>query len=139
MANLEREGYLDNSAYIQGLPKDDPLLRNENVFPFSTNLASFEVLQMLAMILAPFGISDHGEQMYHFVPGLMDKAIYSPCHPNCLYPTIIATGDSSAFKKTVATHDIAVSARNRKVSGLYFYKTLDVLRDALDHVIFRKV
>jgi hypothetical protein len=100
MASLEREGFLDDPEYIKGLPKDDLLARNENVFAFSANVASFEVLQLLQMVIAPLGISDSGEQMYHFVPGLLDPPVFETCKPNCPYPRLTAKGERTGITVT---------------------------------------
>jgi molybdopterin-synthase adenylyltransferase len=98
--SLEREGFLDDPEYIRGLPENDPLKRNENVFAFSANVASFEVMQLLQMVVAPRGISDAGEQMYHFVPAIFDSPIFEMCKPTCPYPGLIATGDRSGITVT---------------------------------------
>jgi len=111
MASLEREGFLDDPSYIQGLSKDDPLLRNENVFAFSANVASFEMLQMLQMVIAPQGISDPGEQMYHFVPAIFDAPIFDVCKSNCPYLKLMAKGDRSGITVT-SRIEIAEKARN---------------------------
>jgi len=100
MASLEREGFLDDPEYIRGLRKDDPLLRTENVFAFSANVASLEVLQLLQMVVAPQGISDTGEQMYHFVPAIFDPPIFEVCKRTCPYPQLIAKGDRSGVTTT---------------------------------------
>jgi ThiF family len=111
MVSLEREGFLDDPEYIKGLSKDDPLLRNENVFAFSANVASFEVLQLLQMVIAPQGVSDAGEQMYHFAPAIFDPPAYGECDPNCLYPGLTAKGDRSGITVT-SPSDIAEKTRN---------------------------
>jgi hypothetical protein len=100
MVSLEREGFLDDPKYIQGLSKDDLLLRNENVFAFSANVASFELLQLLQMVIAPAGISDSGEQMYHFVPAIFDPPVFRACKSNCPFPKLIAKGDRSGITIT---------------------------------------
>ena len=100
MVSLEREGFLDDPEYIKGLSKDDSLLRNENVFAFSANVASFEVLQLLQMVIAPLGSSDAGEQMYHFVPAIFDPPVFGVCKPNCPYPKLTAKGDRSGITTT---------------------------------------
>ena len=41
----EIEGKLDDPSYIKGLPITHKFRHNENVMPFSANLASLEVLQ----------------------------------------------------------------------------------------------
>jgi ThiF family len=98
MVSLEREGMLDDPEYIKGLPANDPLLRNENVFAFSANVASFEVMQMFQMIVAPMGVSDAGEQMYHFVPALFDVPILGICKETCPYPGLTAKGENAGIK-----------------------------------------
>lgn len=100
MVSLEREGFLDDPKYIQGLSKDDLLLRNENVFAFSANVASFELLQLLQMVIAPAGINDSGEQMYHFVPAIFDPPVFGACKSNCPFPKLIAKGDRSGITIT---------------------------------------
>jgi molybdopterin/thiamine biosynthesis adenylyltransferase len=94
---LEREGYLDDPSYIQTLREDHHLRRNENVFVFSTNLASLEVLQMLSMVIAPLGISNNGEFLYHFVTGTLETTSDKTCAQNCIYQGIIGTGDKCPY------------------------------------------
>ena len=47
------------------------LLRHENVFPFSTSVEAFEVLQLASLVLGP--IQNLGDQNYHFVTGTLDR------------------------------------------------------------------
>lgn len=98
--DMERRGYLDDPSYIQNLPKDHTLKRNENVFPFSSSLASLQVLQMLSMVIAPLGISDVGTQNYHFVSGTMDVEDTGPCEDYCVYPSLVALGDHCQIPAT---------------------------------------
>lgn len=97
---LEREGYLDNPTYINSLDQDHHLRRNENVFGFSINLASLEILQMLSMIIAPLGISNNGEFLYHFVTGTLDIVSDKSCNKNCIYQAIIGNGDRCPYLAT---------------------------------------
>lgn len=110
---VERDGYLDNPEYIQGLPNDHVLRRNENVFAFSVSTASFQVLQMLLMIVAPMGIANPGAQMYHFVPGLLDRPRFEPCPSHCPYGAMSPVGDDSPLTVT-ARHPAAEQARTRR-------------------------
>lgn len=112
---LERRGYLDDPSYIQTLPRDHTLKRNENVFPFSSNLASLQVLQMLSMVVAPLGISDVGTQNFHFVTGTMDVDHLGICHDYCPYPSLIARGDSCRIHAT-GEHPKAQEVRRLKQS-----------------------
>jgi molybdopterin/thiamine biosynthesis adenylyltransferase len=97
---VERDGLLDDPKYIDGLPADHPLKARENVFAFSMSCASMQILQMLAMVVSPLGRSNPGSQLYHFVGGFMDEPMFDPCHPECLFPTVIASGDSSGITAT---------------------------------------
>ena len=97
---MEREGMLDDPKYIEGLPKDHPLKSRENVFAFSMACASLQTLQMLALVLAPLDQPNPGSQRYHFVGGYMDEPTYGACHPECLFPSLIALGDSSGIRAT---------------------------------------
>ena len=112
---LERRGDLDEPTYIQTLPKDNILKRNENVFPFSSNLASLQVLQMLSMVVAPLGISDIGTQNYHFVLGTMDVYHLGSCYGYCPYPSLMAMGDSCGVQPT-GEHPKAQKIRRLKQS-----------------------
>jgi hypothetical protein len=90
---VEREGYLDDPTYIEGLKKDHPLRVRENVFAFSMACASQQLLQMLALVLDPLGQPNSGEQLYHFVGGHMEPPVFGTCHPECLFPGLAAQGD----------------------------------------------
>jgi molybdopterin-synthase adenylyltransferase len=109
LVQAEREGYLDDPTYIAGLPEDHPIKRNENVFAFSMAASSLEVLQLLSMVIAPLGLSNPGAQMYHFVTANFDTD-YQGCEDNCLYPSLVARGDSTGLVVT-GRHLAAVRAR----------------------------
>ena len=96
---MERDGYLDDPRYIEGLPVDHPLRRNENVFPFSLSVASFELLQFLSMVISPQGLPNPGAQIYHFVPAILDIDRRG-CNPNCPFPDLAARGDRSGLSVT---------------------------------------
>jgi len=91
--SLEREGLLDDPRYIEGLPKDHHLRASENVFAFSMACGSLQMLQFLAMVVAPLGRSDTNAQLYHFVGGFMEQDNLRACHAECLMPSTVATGD----------------------------------------------
>ena len=110
----EREGYFDDPRYINGLPEDHPIRRNENVFAFSLSAASFEVLQMLMMLVAPLGVASPGAQIYHFVPGILDEADVRPCEEECPYRGLVAKGDTTGLTVT-ARHLRAEEERWRRL------------------------
>lgn len=110
LVSVERDGYLDDPSYIQGLPKDHPIRRNENVFPFSLAVASMELLQMIMMVVTPAGVANAGAQAYHFIPGFMDEPSFQPCDSNCLYPSLTGRGDTAGLTVT-GKHAAAEAAR----------------------------
>jgi hypothetical protein len=97
---MEREGLLDDPKYIEGLPKDHPSKSRENVFAFSMSRASLQTLQMLALVLVPLDLPNPGSQLYHFVEGHMEEPTFGSCHPECLFPSVIALGDSCGVNVT---------------------------------------
>jgi len=90
----EVEGKLDDPSYLSGLPPDHRLKRNENVFPFSANLASLEVLQLVALVTGIGGMSDFGVQRYRYLPGTIETDVERTCRPSCGYADLTAQGDS---------------------------------------------
>jgi hypothetical protein len=127
----EREGYFDDPKYIAGLPEDHPVRRNENVFAFSLSSASFEVLQMLMMVVAPRGFANAGEQMYHFVPGMFDEPGFHACHEGCPYPSLIAKGDRTGLELT-GRHGSAERARRARADARRSLGWRDRLWEFLD-------
>jgi len=100
LVNVERRGDLDDPTYIEKLPVDHTLRRNENVFPFSTHLGASLIMHALHVALNPVGIPDVGEQIYHFVDGSLDIARNKKCYDGCYFPSIIGKGDSEELPIT---------------------------------------
>lgn len=112
LVSAERDGYFNDPTYISNLPDDHPIRRNENVFGFSLGAASFEVLQLLSMMVAPTGCTDPGALMYHFIPAVL-QAERGACKDGCPYAALTARGDSSGVEMT-ARHRAAEEARQRR-------------------------
>lgn len=112
-ATLEKSGLLDDPSYVKGL--DTNLNAHENVFVFSSHLASLEVLQMLSLFIAPVGIADVGQQMHHFVTGRTDVDDSNECHEMCFFQTIVGLGDY-ADVQAFGQHSIAESSRSERYS-----------------------
>lgn len=131
----DREGYFDDPTYIAGLPKNHALRRNENVFAFGLSAASFEILQMLMMVVAPLGIHDAGVQTYHFVPGSLDVIDPRSCRENCLYPTLTAKGDRAGVCVT-GRHKKAEEIRGAREAAYrarsWKHKLVDVIEAGAD-------
>jgi hypothetical protein len=113
--SAEREGYFDDPAYIRSLDDGHFIKRKQNVFAFSMSAASFEILQFLSMIVAPFGVSKTGAQLYHFVTGRLDHD-FSGCNEGCLFPGVTAKGDLSGLVMT-GRHRAAEDARHQTTAA----------------------
>jgi molybdopterin/thiamine biosynthesis adenylyltransferase len=112
VVGMEQEGLLDDPSYLAQLDQDDVLLHHENVFPFSTSVAAFEILQLAALLLGP--IHNLGDQNYHFVTGALDKEPDRGCDARCLFPPLIGTCDCNV--RPVFTDIAAEKAREARVS-----------------------
>jgi hypothetical protein len=102
LVQTEREGLLDDPSYIEGLPKDHPLKSRENVFAFSMSCASLEMLQMLALAIAPLNQPNPGAQLYHFVGNITEEPQYAGCHIGCQFPGLVGLGDDCGIRATGA-------------------------------------
>lgn len=91
--STEAAGKLDDPSYMQGLPSDHRLKRNENVFPFSANLASLEVLQLLALATGAAGVDDFGVQRFRYVPGILEQQTGATCRSGCDKAELTGQGD----------------------------------------------
>jgi molybdopterin/thiamine biosynthesis adenylyltransferase len=90
--DLERMGKLDDPSYLEGLPKDHHLKNNENIIPFSFNLASMEVFQFITFVTGTVGINV-GVQRYRFVHGHISNYEDRACEKGCGFVAITGTGD----------------------------------------------
>ncbi len=111
LVSVERDGYLNDPNYIKSLPDEHPLKRNENVFGLSLATASSEVLQFLRMVVDSPGLPNPGAWSTNFVTANTDVDS-GTCGKNCLFPTLIAKGDSAPFVVTGA-HPVAEKMRTR--------------------------
>lgn len=94
---VERDGALDDAAYDvrRGFSGEAPA--NQNVFPFSANLGSLMVLEMLRSILRdPWWPRNPTKLHYTYVSGRMTRQAVA-CRPNCSVSARTAQGDAPAF------------------------------------------
>ncbi len=110
--STERDGFWGEPTYIAGLSGDHVRNRNENVFAFSLAVGSLEVLQLLALIVSPPGVSNPGAQMYHFPISTLDRDD-SPCKPTCLFPKLEGRGDDTGYVVT-GEHKAAIAVREQR-------------------------
>jgi hypothetical protein len=100
LVQLERDGRLDDPAYIAGLPDGHPLKARENVYAFAQACATRQTLQMLALTLAPLGYSNPGAELHHFVGNFDEEPDFDPCHDHCLFSGLVGQGDRCEFVVT---------------------------------------
>jgi molybdopterin-synthase adenylyltransferase len=91
--STEEAGKLEDPTYLAGLPNEHRFKRNENVFPFSMNVASLEVLQLVAMVTSAAGVDDFGVQRYRYIPGIMEQLTNAHCDENCDFSANPGVGD----------------------------------------------
>ncbi|MEV7388079.1 ThiF family adenylyltransferase [Streptomyces sp. NPDC091215] len=114
---VERDGLLDDPAYIKGLPADHLLRRKENVFIFSASAAAAQLNQFLTMVTAPSGIADTGAHLYHLTTGSIDQRLEG-CDPGCPYHgPLRALGDHTPVDIT-GRHIAAEQARAARRDAL---------------------
>ena len=92
--STEIEGKLDDSSYLKGLPDGHRFRRNENVYPFSQNLASLEVMQFMALSTACGGQDDFGVQRFRYHPGIIESDTERECSHSCNAKERTATADT---------------------------------------------
>lgn len=91
--SLEKSGELEKQSYLAGLPDHHPLKNNENIFPFSSHLASFEIFHLIALVTGLGGIDNFGVQRYRYKPGYLSSYDDKQCEEGCTFQKLIATGD----------------------------------------------
>lgn len=111
-ADTERAGMLDDPSYMKGLLDSHHLKRNENVYPFSANLASLEVLQLVALAGGLPQLDSFGIQRFHLVAGLMESDDSRCCANTCDIAGLVARGDT--FFHLRGTDHAAENARKRQ-------------------------
>ncbi|MFE6460562.1 ThiF family adenylyltransferase [Streptomyces cinereoruber] len=130
----ERDGSLDDPAYITGLPADHPLRRKENVFVFSTSAAAAQLNQFVTMTTAPGGIADTGAHLYHLTTGTLERR-EDGCETGCPYDGMLrGFGDDSPVTVT-GRHLAAEQARAAR--GLAVHRWPLRTRRAVEDLLLR--
>lgn len=112
LVTLERDGLLDDPSYLKQLDEEHVLLRHENVFPFSLNVASLEVLQLTQLLVG--AIPNVGNQNYHYITGTLDRTDDRGCDHSCIYPPLVATGDTQFSSFLGVDHGAEKLRRKRR-------------------------
>ena len=93
---MERDGSLDDPSYVRGEWQSNQERRNQNVFPFSANVASFMVLEMIRYVVREAWWPATTRLHYSFVPNRLATA-REQCHAHCSIAGKTAAGDSAAY------------------------------------------
>lgn len=109
----EREGLLDNPTYLAGLPHDHRFKRNENIFPFSANLASLEVMQLIEQVTGIGGTCYYGTQRYAYNQGYIRLGDKQCCDADCAFEAGIAQTDTQ-YPAPVGRDHAVEEARSRQ-------------------------
>lgn len=87
---MERDGSLDDPSYVAGANAQSG---NENVFPFSANLASLMVLEMLRSVLRePWWAPGPTRLHYSYASSRLSSGV-DPCRPGCSVADRTGKGD----------------------------------------------
>lgn len=113
--DLEIAGKLDDPSYLSQLPANHHLKCNENIFPFSANLASLEVFHSIALVTNIGDVSDFGVQRFRYNQGYISVYSDQVCSNHCDFLQSIALGDKylSLFGKDLAA-DKARERQNKR-------------------------
>lgn len=91
---LEKQGMLEDTSYIQGLSENHHLKNQENISPFSYNLASMEVLHFMALTSKLVNAEFYGEQRYRFKHGILSRNYDLKCEELCDFSNNIGVADT---------------------------------------------
>jgi molybdopterin/thiamine biosynthesis adenylyltransferase len=110
---MEKDGKLEDPTYLAGLPETHEFKRNENIFPFSMNLASLEIMQFIEQVTGIAYTDYYGVQRFSYNEGYIRVNDTRTCEPGCYFQEGIAQGD--AFLPPPIGNDLtAEQARERQ-------------------------
>ena len=124
---MERDGSLDDPTYVvRSASTGEAPPGNENVFPFSVNVGSLMVLEMLRSILRePWWPRNPTKLHYTYVSGRMTTQIVD-CQPNCSVAARTAQGDAYLFPfvdEPVRREGLTARRENRFAAVLYRWRS----------------
>lgn len=122
---LERDGSLDNPAYIASLPAGSSMRANQNVSALSIAAASALLNQFLSLVVAPGGLGDPGPLRHDLARHRIDPADVLSCAPDCPYQQSVGDGDRRL--DPAAPHALAERVRRTDTASRF-------LRSVLAHV-----
>jgi hypothetical protein len=128
LVQVERDGSLDDSSYIENLPADAPLRRRENVAALSAMVTAALLQQFVAFVARPSGFGDPGPRRFSLRDHTVE-AIATVCEPECPYAASRGVGDARLDPS--APHLRAEEARNQRAHLPFRARTVRALDDAV--------
>ena len=94
---MERDGSLDDPSYVRTESGPGSVERNQNVFPFSGNVASYMVLEMVRLIAREaWWPQPSGKLHYSFIPNRLSTERHA-CRQHCSVQSLLAQGDRAIY------------------------------------------
>ncbi len=117
---VDMDGYLNEPSYIDQLPEESPIRRNENIFPLSMSLAAHEVIQFVALTTGLASMYNVGEQRFSYYPGMIHVR-HLQCDATCPFVGLVGLGDE-AERNTGRVTGTDKSAQRSKEADSRDYK-----------------
>lgn len=126
---MERDGSLDDPSYIAVAKTEGDTPTNQNVFPFSANLASFMVIEMIRLIVAESWWPDAGGKLhYTLIPNRLTIS-QEACTPSCSVCAKTMHGDQDAYPFIVKVCEDSTRSALRKLLGSAWNRLRVLLRN----------
>ncbi len=106
--SMELDGSLEDPSYIEYLHSKRGF-GSANVFPFSQNLSSIEVLMMIHFLLSKNWWPKLKRLEYNFLSGQINKD-ESSCNEGCYFSNMIGKGDSQCIK--ILQKDVKIAKKH---------------------------
>lgn len=125
---LERDGSLDDPAYIANLPADSRLRRRENIAAFSVSVTAALMQQFVSYVAYPSGFGDPGPLRFSARDHSVERDS-TQCGVEC--PFQASTGCGNARLDPASRHVIAERAREGRASAPLRLRVGRVLDDIM--------
>lgn len=124
---MERDGSLDDPSYVRGLQARGAPRASQNVFPFSANVASLMVIEMVRLLIAAKWWPDTCDKLhYSLIPNRL-QVERDQCLDSCSVCETTAYGDSYRYPFLVQ----AVEESDRPLLGTWFDSLRSSVRSML--------
>lgn len=125
---MERDGSLDDPAYVRGTATGGETPANQNVFPFSANVASFMVIEMVRLTVADSWWPDTGGKLhYSMIPNRL-QVERARCAATCSVYETTAYGDEYRYPFIVKATGESKRSASRTLFDIVRRWLLAVLR-----------